>query len=63
MVRYFHLFKSFPVCYDAHSKDFNVVSGREVADFLEFLCLLYDPVNVNNLISGSSAFSKPRLDV
>ena len=30
---------------------------------LEFPCFLYDPVNVINLISGSSAFSKPRLDV
>ena len=26
--------------------------------FLEFPCLLYDPVNVGNLTSGSSVFSK-----
>ena len=26
--------------------------------FLEFLCFLYDPTNVGNLISGSSAFPK-----
>ena len=26
--------------------------------FLEFPCFFYDPVNVGNLISGSSAFSK-----
>ena len=31
--------------------------------FLELPCLLYDPANVGNLISGSSAFSKPRLDI
>ena len=29
--------------------------------FLEFPCFLYDPENVDNLISGSSAFSKPSL--
>ena len=29
--------------------------------FLEFPCLLCDPVNVGNLISGSSALSKPSL--
>ena len=27
--------------------------------FLQFPCFLYDPANVGNLISGSSAFSKP----
>ena len=31
--------------------------------FLEFPCFLYDPANVGNLISGSSAFSKPSLDI
>ena len=34
---------------------------NEVDVFLKFLCFLYDPTNVGNLISGSSAFSKPRL--
>ena len=29
--------------------------------FLEFPCFLYDPVNVGNLISGSSASLKPSL--
>ena len=28
---------------------------------MEFPCFLYDPTNVGNLISGSSAFSKPSL--
>ena len=28
---------------------------------MEFPCFLYDPTNVGNLISGSSAFSKPNL--
>ena len=29
--------------------------------FLEFSCFLYYPMNVGNLIPGSSAFSKSRL--
>ena len=44
-------------------KDFSIVDETEVDVFLEFPCFLYDPVNVGNLISGSSAFSKLRLDV
>ena len=42
-------------------KDFNIVNEAEVDVFLEFSCFLYDPVNADNLISGSSAFPKPRL--
>ena len=42
-------------------KGFTVVNEEEVDIFLEFPCFLYDPVNVGNLISGSSAFSKPSL--
>ena len=42
-------------------KGFNVVNEAEVDVFLEFSCFLYDPVNADNLISGSSAFLKPRL--
>ena len=36
-----------------------VVNKTEVNIFLEFPFFLYDPANVGNLISGSSAFSKP----
>ena len=39
-------------------KDFSVVNEAEVDVFLEFSCFLYYPTNVDNLISGSSAFSK-----
>ena len=39
-------------------KGFSLVNEAKVDDFLEFLCFLYDPTNVGNLISGSSAFSK-----
>ena len=31
--------------------------------FLKFSCFLYNPANVGNLISGSSAFSKPSLNI
>ena len=37
-------------------KGFSVVSEAELDVFLEFLCFLYDPTNVGNFISGSSAF-------
>ena len=44
-------------------RGFSIVDKTEVDVFLEFLSFLYDPVNVDNLISGSSAFSKPSLDI
>ena len=44
-------------------KGFSIASETEVDVFLEFPCFLYDPTNVDNLISGSSAFSKPSLDI
>ena len=44
-------------------KGFTIVDETEGDGFLEFSCFLYDPVNVGNLISGSSALSKPSLDI
>ena len=38
-----------------------LVNEGEADVFLKFLCFLYDPMNVGNLISGSSAFSKDNL--
>ena len=35
------------------------MSEAAVGAFLEFPCFLYDSVNAGNLISDSSAFSKP----
>ena len=61
MVWYSRLFKTFPQFVMIHIvKDLSIVNETEVDVFLEFLCFLYDPGNVGNLISGSSAFSKPR---
>ena len=42
-------------------KGFSVVNEAEVGIFLELSCFSYDSVDVENLISGSSAFSKPSL--
>ena len=56
------LFKNFPVCCYTH-KVFSVVNETEVDAFLEFLCFLHDPMDVGNLISGSSASLKPGLEV
>ena len=44
-------------------KGFSVVNEAEVYVFLKFPCFLYDPTNIGNLISGSSAFSKPNVFV
>ena len=60
VVWYSHLFKNFPQFVVIHAiKSFSIVNETEVDDFLEFCCFPYDPRNVGNLISGSSAFSKP----
>jgi len=44
-------------------KGFSIVNETEVDVFLEFPCFLNDSVNVGNLISGSSTFSKPSLNI
>ena len=63
MVWYSHLLKNFPVCFDPHSQHFGVVNEAEVDVFLELSCFFDDPVDVGNLISGSSAFSKSSLNI
>ena len=44
-------------------KGFGIVNKAEVDVFLELSCFFDDPANVGNLISGSSAFSKSRLNI
>ena len=44
-------------------KGFSLVNEAEVDVFLEFSCFFYDPTDVGNLISGSSAFSKSSLNI
>ena len=54
-----HHFKNFPQLVVIHTvKSFSVVNEAEVDVFQEFSYFFYDPVDVGNLISGSSAFSK-----
>ena len=61
---YSHLLKNFPQVVLIHTvKGFAVVNEAEVDVFLELSCFFYDPVNIGNLISGSSAFSKSRLNL
>ena len=62
VVWYSHLFKNFPQFVMIHTvKDLSIFSEAEVDVFLEFSWLFYDPTDVGNLISGSSAFSKSSL--
>ena len=44
-------------------KGFGIVNKAEVDVFLEVSCFFYDPMDVGNLISGSSAFYKPSLNI
>ena len=64
MFWYSHLFKSFPKFLMIHTvKGFSIVHETELDVFLEFPRYLYDPLNIGNLISSSSSFSKPSLDI
>ena len=64
MVWYFHLFQNFPQFVVIHTvKGFGVVNKVEIDIFLELSCFFDDPTDVGNLISGSSAFSKPSLNI
>ena len=60
---YSHLL-NFPQFVVIHTvKCFSIVSDAEVDVFLEFSWFFYDPVDIGNLISGSSAFSKFSLNI
>ena len=64
MVWYSHLLKNFPQCVVIHTvKGFGIVNKAEVDVFLELSCFFDDPVDVGNLISDSSAFSKLSLNI
>ena len=62
MVWYSPLFQNFPQFIVIHTiKGFGIVNKAEIDVFLELSCFSYDPADVGNLISGSSAFSKTSL--
>ena len=64
MVWYFNFLKNVPQFVVTHTvKDFGVVNKAEVDVFLKLSCFFDDPMDVGNLISGSSAFSKSSLNI
>ena len=61
---YSHLFKNFPQFFVIHTvKGFDIVNKAEVDVFLELSCFFDEPMDVGNLISGSSGFSKYSLNI
>ena len=59
-----HLFQNFPQFIVIHTvKGFGIANKAEIDVFLELSCFFYDPVDVGNLTSGSSAFSKSSLNI
>ena len=64
VVWYSHLLKKFPQFVVIHTvKGFGIVNKAEIDVFLELSCFFDDPSDVDNLISGSSAFSKFSLNI
>ena len=64
MVWYSHLLKNFPQFVVIHTvKGFGIVNKAEVGVFLELSCFFNEPMDVGNLTSGSSAFSKSSLNI
>ena len=64
MVWYSHLFQNFPQFVVIHTvKGFSLVNEAGVNVFLELSSFFDDPVDIGNLISGSSAFAKSSLNI
>ena len=63
VVWYSHLFQDFPQFIVIHTvKDFGIVNKAEIDVFLELSCF-FNPSDIDNLISGSSAFSKTSMNI
>ena len=64
MIWYSHPFQNFPQFIVIHTvKGFGIVNKVEIDVFLEISCFFDDPVDVSNLVSDSSAFSKTSLNI
>ena len=64
MVWHSHPLKNFPQFVEIHTvKSFGVFNKTEVYAFLELSFFFDDPVDVGNLTSGSSVFSKSSLHI
>ena len=56
--------QNFPQLIVIHTvKGFGIVNKAEIDVFLQLSCFFYDLVDVGNLISSSSAFSKSSLNI
>ena len=64
VVWYSHLLQNFLQFIVIHTVEgFDVVNKAEIDVFLELSCFFSDSVDIGNLISGSSAFSKTSLNI
>ena len=64
VIWYSHPFQNFPQFIVIHTvKGFGIVNKAEIDVYLKLSCFIDDPGDVGNLISGSSAFSKPSLNI
>ena len=64
VIWYSHLFQNFPQFLVIHTvKGFGIVNKAEINVFLELSWFFDDPVDIGNLIFGSSAFSKTSLNI
>ena len=64
MVWYSHFFQNCPQFIVIHTvKGFGIVNKTEIDDFVELSCFFDDLMDIGNLISGSSAFSKTSLNI
>ena len=63
MVWYSRLLKNFPQFVVIPNQRICIVNEAEVVVFREFSCFFYDPTNIGNLISSSSAISKSILNI
>jgi len=61
---YSHIFQNFPQLIVIHTvKGFGLLNKAEIDVFLELSCFFDDPMDVGNLISGSSGISKTSLNI
>ena len=64
MVWHSHLFKNFPQFVVINTvKGFGIINKAGIDVILELSCFFCDPTDVDNLISGPSAFSKSSLNI
>ena len=64
MAWYSHLLKNCPQFVVIHTVEgFGIVNRTEIDVFLELSCFFDDPVDIGNLIFGSSAFSQTSLNI